>query len=410
MNAEFNNLSHLTPILDTGVKKPSTQQGPRFIGAKILRVAIPIFIGLLSTVAISIGILSFVAVLPLPLPLGITAIAVGVIGVCTLVAVEIYKKKTNPQTVTIVDSQAHPSLLVASSNTNVRSSTLDQQPAISNIQISSTVKKSNAEIGKSQLSDTSSQTDIIQQIPRALNKDKRLSHSIEAVINDVCCDIHYTNGVAGIEEAEVILFGESHFDLKHKELEASIINQLFRPGDIVLVEGFPQNNSINPEKILKIKREKLLLSDHVQIDGWENWDSYVSSGVVLNQLFDLRLLFQKARNDHKLSSELRLSDGQSAAIIKEWHKNSLERSHHMIDAIKKAKAKANRIFVIAGGTHLIDDGKESDESFKFHALRYLKGFRCAMFVMKDTGFTKNYSLADYHSLLKKNVALASLEL
>lgn len=94
MQSEINFPSQLPPkmpmeSIEVKSQDNATASGPNkpdqpSLAWKIMRIAIPVFVGLLCVAAITVGILGIVATLPMSLPLAIAAVAIGAAGLLAL--------------------------------------------------------------------------------------------------------------------------------------------------------------------------------------------------------------------------------------------------------------------------------------------------------------------------------------
>lgn len=197
---------------------------------------------------------------------------------------------------------------------------------------------------------------------------KRDTASIETSLYGNPAEIHFSQGINKISDAEIILFGEIHIDENHVAMECRIINQLFRPGDLVLLEGLSSDQYLEPEDP-QLEKTGLKFAPYVAVKGWEDAEAHREQGEIMARLLE-------AIQGNKLPEDLLGVDRVRDNDL------TLQRSHHMIDTIKSEKSRVKRIFVIAGRKHLLDSSKNS--KYKFNALKDLKGHKCAMILMDDS--------------------------
>jgi uncharacterized iron-regulated protein len=166
-------------------------------------------------------------------------------------------------------------------------------------------------------------------------------------------------GNAQLDKAQVICFGEHHFDWNFHAYEVSVIRRLYQPGDVVLMEGLESGNAIG-------NLERTQLRD------------YMRCRVAALDGFTVHGRKPKKHLDSK--------------------KPSVEaRNRSLIAQIKRFRNEGKKVFVIAGAEHVVElPTKDQDQIAVQKRIKEVRNFLEKSGAM--TFFSKNYLRVESISL------------
>lgn len=240
--------------------------------------------------------------------------------------------------------------------------------------------------------------------------------SQDKVLSDIIAK-HFTvvfQNVAEFEEAEVILLAESHNEPFHREWNAKLIDASIRPHDIVLVEYIPGMASFSGQ-VSKVK-------SNLTIDGWDhpcrleddrrryktfcrfleaieallfkpdshtNWLTEIGKLIKCYPQYrswDKPFFQQEIKRDfgrYTKEEQPKIAEALICNIAIEWGDyfeagvgaTLASRNDHMVDQIAAHSFAGRRIYVIAGGRHLIDENNGLNPNWDAEASRAITALR-----------------------------------
>lgn len=245
------------------------------------------------------------------------------------------------------------------------------------------------------------EAEIIQKdLEAELIRKREQANKLQAIFKEVPCSIHFSEGITKIEDAQIILLGENHVDKRHSKLENELINELFRPGDVVLLEGLSKDQAIDPANT-GLQKTGLHFRSDVSIEGWEDINTYNLEGDETGKMVALILSHTPSH------STVPIMDQQTYEQIMDLSKGldqlCLKRSHYMIDKIKSMVEGAGRVFVIAGADHMMSS------ELNFNALNYLKNYKCALIMPELSPMPREKVLDHFRKATSLDAFVSALE-
>ena len=240
---------------------------------------------------------------------------------------------------------------------------LNQEEVISNSQVTEIPVQE--EEKEDQLHDVDGELKIY---PLLLSNKDELNH---------WADITFKN-VSRLEDARIILIGESHGTPEHIEIEHYIAYNFGRDDDILLKEGAEG----------KLKR----YFDHMDTYGWENIKFFNESMGIMKKLFDIRNKLLANANSPELNEIINLGK----QYVFSFNKRNEALIHNLTNLILKFPDK--KFILIAGKSHLLGKGSKT-----YNILDYLpKEEKCVLLILKDP---KNHAMnkESYLEKLEKDV-------
>jgi hypothetical protein len=164
-----------------------------------------------------------------------------------------------------------------------------------------------------------------------------------------------------ISDATIIAIGESHGDMAIQADQRAILQELFKPGDVILVEGIDSLQIADNSAFIQTLGKKNIQPNDVRVLGWDNVDLLQQAHAAKedliqekNRLHNLNELNMSKSVEEKMKNSTSIKTEISKLNAKYQDITFNQRNAIMIqtvEVIKKTLAPENRIFIIAGNDH-----------------------------------------------------------
>jgi len=220
--------------------------------------------------------------------------------------------------------------------------------------------------------------------------------------------------VESVDEAQIICLGETHSSGYHRKINGAVIDSLYRPGDIVLVEG-----EVSSEGGKKHSAQISEVKNPVEIRSWDIVKSesdrkfheamsseitfrfFMNIGVILASFIGSKILKATYGTDYYLGAVGRgvLPTVSIASLgikmLRRTYDKLPIRNRNMCETIEEESGlgKNRRIFVIAGITHFQECHPFwktigfSNEGTIHETMKYLEGKKFAILIPRGIDFS-----------------------
>lgn len=163
-----------------------------------------------------------------------------------------------------------------------------------------------------------------------------------------------------LEQAQIILLGNTHTFIEHKIWIADLIKEQASPGDYVLLEGLESMEAVEP----KNSSYTLGLSEGVKVVGWDDMRDHSLTGEILAEIYllneEMRALRERLQEEGATQAEaervIHISKRLSELNQEFYDVAVVDRNKSLVETIEiiREKSPGARVFVVAGSLHLTE--------------------------------------------------------